>query len=132
MKKSRLTTPKKTLNKKEIKAALVETLCPAGVAPKTTAQRIVSEWSKWKMSDEWIKQNPDEGGKIVTCDDQGNQKTALEEHHAKFNELKEEMSGLFLIALLGDDATIFRGIAAAISKQKRVESKLKDGIKPFD
>lgn len=133
MKKSCRKAPKKTLTKKQIKAALVANMFPNGVAPKQTmAERIVSNWTDWRLRDDWIKQNPTQSGEVATWDDQGNKKTVLEEHHEKFDDLNAEFSGSFLIALLREDAGFFRDIAAAISKRKRIASKLKDGQKPFD
>lgn len=132
MKKSRRTTDKKTLTKKGVKAALVETMFPNGITPKQTlAERIVSGWTTWRLRDEWIKQNPTEAGKVARWDDQG-QKTCSEENDEKHDDLTAEFGDSFLIALLREDADFFRGIAAAISKRKRVASKLKTGAKTFD
>ena len=132
MKKSRCTTDKKTLTKKGIKAALVESMFPSGVTPKQTlAERIVSSWTDWRLRDDWIKQNPTEAEKVATWGDQW-QKTVAEENDEKYDDLIAEFGSSFLIALLREDAGFFRGIAAAISKRKRVASKRNDKPKLFD
>src|ERR1035438_2080568 len=98
----------------------------------TTAERIVSSWTDWRLRDDWIKQNPEAGAKPAFGDDQGNKKTFLEAHHEKFDELNAEFNNLFVIGILRDDPRIFREVAAAISEKRRVASKLIDGKKYFD
>jgi hypothetical protein len=129
MKKSRRTTPKKTLTKKQIKAALIE----MGRTPRLSLpQRIVADWTAWRNAAEWLKQNPKSATQTAVVETGGRKKTVLEEHTEKFGELKSEISHAVVIALIQDDADFFKDIAAAISKRKRIASKLNDGQKPFD
>jgi hypothetical protein len=129
MKKSRRTTPKKTLTQKQIKAALLE----MGRSPTLSLpQTIVAGWTAWRNDDEWITQNPKLAARPAVLGAGGQHKTALEEHRENFRILKAETDSAVFIAMEQKDADFFSDIAAAISKQKRVASKLKHGTKPFD
>jgi hypothetical protein len=137
----------KSLTKKAILEALAKIAVPSGSSQPDPIKLLLTKWEDWKRlgavlggSFSGIRYNKEDRKKweqarlwatktIAYRGDDGTEKTIIDKHSEDYDKLIADTARLVEVAILREDAEIFRDIAAAFSKRKREKSKRKPAQK---